>query len=191
MSEGGIRIEADREDVKKLMSKLKNLEKAPNHLKNAINRTATQALRMIKAGRGQGYTVKAGRFNADIQPIQRANAAHLDATIRSKGRPPTLKNFKTSMPKSGGKADVTKSGLKRLVTAAGGAAFIPSGGPASGLMAQRRTKKRLPIKVLYGNSVPKMVEQIWQGKHGGQGDLEAKAREKLHEEIQKEIAKLA
>jgi hypothetical protein len=94
------------------------------------------------------------------------------------------------MPKAGGKADITKSGLKRLVTATGGAAFIPTGGKAEGLMAQRRGASRSPIKVLYGNSVPKMVEQIYQGKRGGQGDMEDVIRKRLHEEMMAEIAKI-
>lgn len=186
----GVYIEVDQGDLKRVMKKLKDLEKAPNHLKNAINRTATQALKMIKAGRGQGYTIKAGRFNKDIK-VQRANAAHLDATIKSHGKPPTLSvSFKTSYPKAGGKADITKSGLKKLVKSTGGAAFVPSGGKAAGLMAQRRGSSRFPIKVLYGNSVPKMVEKIWEGERGGQGDMEQKVKERLHEELMAEIAKI-
>lgn len=186
-----IYIEVDQNDLHRVMSKLKDMEKAPRHLRNAINRTATVAMRMIKQGRGQGYTIKAGRFNQDLGKIQRATTEHLDATIRAKGKPPTLsKSFKTSYPKAGGKADITKSGLKKLVTDTGGAAFVPSGGQAAGLMAQRRGKSRYPIKVLYGNSVPKMVEQIYKGKRGGQGDMEDVIRKRLHDEIQAEIAKI-
>jgi len=186
-----IYIEVDQNDLHRVMSKLKDMEKAPRHLRNAINRTATVAMKMIKQGRGKGYTIAAGKFNEDIQPIQRATAEHLDATIRSKGKPRTLsKSFKTSYPKAGGKADITKSGLKKLVMATGGAAFIPKGGNAEGLMAQRRGKERYPIKVLYGNSVPKMIEQIYKGERGGQGDMKDKIQKRLHEEIMVEIAKI-
>lgn len=186
-----IYVEVDQHDLHRVMSKLKNMEQAPRHLRNAINRTATQAMKMIKQGRSQGYTIKAGRFNQDLGKIQRATAEHLDATIKAKGKPPTLsKSFKTSMPKAGGKADITKSGLKRLVVSTGGAAFVPSGGKAAGLMAQRRGSSRFPIKVLYGNSVPKMVEQIYQGKRGGQGDMQEEIRKRLHDEMMAEIAKI-
>lgn len=199
MSEG-VRIEVDQDDLNRVLSKLKNLEKAPNHLKNAINRAATQTLRTIKKGRSQGYTLKAGRFNKDIQPIQRANAAHLDATIKAKGRPPTLiGNFKTSMPKAGGKADVLKTGLKKLITSVG-AAFVPSAGKAAGRMVSRKDNKYYPekngvhplknIHVLHGNSVPKMIEQIWHGKRGGQGALEEETRRTLHNEMMREIEKI-
>jgi len=184
-----IYIEVDQKDLHRVMSKLKDMEKAPRHLRNAINRTATVAMKMIKQGRSQGYTVKVGRFNSDIKKFS-ATPTNLQATIRSKGKPPTLQSFKTSYPKAGGKADITKSGLKKLVTDSGGAAFIPSGGQAAGLMAQRKGKERHPIRVLYGNSVPKMVEQIYQGKRGGQGDMEDKVKKRLHDEIQAEIAKI-
>ena len=186
----GIYVEVDQADLHRVMSKLKDMEKAPRHLRNAINRTATQAMKMIRSGRSKGYTINAGRFNSDIK-VQRASAAHLDATIKSHGKPPTLSgSFKTSYPKAGGKADITKTGLKKLVVSTGGAAFIPSGGNAAGLMAQRKGKERFPIKVLYGNSVPKMVEMIWKGERGGQGNMEEKVKKRLHEEMMAEIAKI-
>ena len=181
-------IEVDQADLKRVTKKLKDMEKAPRHLRNAINRTVTEAMRRIKAGRTQGYTIKSGRFNQDIK-TQRATASHLDATIKASGRPPTLKNnFKT--PKKGAKADVTKTGLKSLRTDGGGAAFILKGGRAAGLIAQRTSKARFPLRVLYGNSVPKMVEKIWEGERGGQGDLTEAIRQRLMEEISAEIAKI-
>ena len=190
MSNSGIYIEVDQADLKRVTKKLKDMEKAPRHLRNAINRTVTEAMRRIKAGRTQGYTIKSGRFNQDIK-TQRATASHLDATIKASGRPPTLKNnFKTSAPKKGAKADVTKTGLKSLRTDGGGAAFILKDGRAAGLIAQRTSKARFPLRVLYGNSVPKMVEKIWEGERGGQGDLTEAIRQRLMEEISAEIAKI-
>lgn len=180
----GVYIEVNQEDVRRVQKKLKDLEKAPQKLKNAINRTATQTMKMIRAGRSAGYTVKAGRFNSDIKRYN-ASAGRLEATIRASGRPPTIKNFKTSMPKSGGKADITKSGLKPIKTDAAGAAFS-----MKGLMTQRRGRERFPVKVIYGNSTPKMVEKIYKGERGGQGNMEGRIREKLHEEMLKEIQKL-
>lgn len=185
----GFYYEVDQKDLHRVMSKLKDMEKAPRHLRNAINRTATVAMKMIKAGRSQGYTIKTGRFNAQVKKFNAA-PTNLTATIKASGRPPTIKEFKTSYPKAGGKADITKSGLKKLVTDTGGAAFIPSGGKAAGLMAQRRGKERHPIKVLYGNSVPKMVEQIYKGERGGQGEMDEIIKKRLHDEIQAEIAKI-
>ena len=183
-------VEVDKADLRYVMKKLQDADKnAPRVLRNAINRTATQAMKMIKAGRSQGYTIAAGRFNADVKKYP-ATPGRLEATIKSSGRTHTLKNFKTSAPKSGGKADITKSGLKKLSGSRGGAAFVPASGKAAGLMVQRRGKSRFPLKVFSANSTPKMVEQIYKGERGGQGDMEEKVKTRLHEEIQKEIAKL-
>ena len=179
-----IYVEVDKGDLSRVKRKLNDLSKAPRHLRNAINRTATQAMKMIKAGRSQGYTIGAGRFNSDVK-VYRASANRLDAVIKSHGRPPTIGSFKSSMPKSGGKADVVRTGLKPIR-----GAFIPTGGKVAGLMVQRTGKDRYPIKVIHGPSVPKMVEMIYKGKRGGQGDMEDRVRKRLHEEIQAEIAKL-
>lgn len=183
-------IEVDKADLKYVMKKLQNADKnAPRVIRNAINRTATQTMKMIRQGRSQGYTIAAGRFNSQVKKYP-ATQGRLEATIKSSGRTHTLKNFKTSAPKSGGKADITKSGLKKLKGSRGGAAFIPSAGKAAGLMVQRRGKERFPLKVFSANSTPKMVEQIYKGERGGQGDMEEKVKKRLHEEIEKEIAKL-
>lgn len=182
-------IEVDQADIRRIERALHNAEKAPQKLKNAINRTATQAKKMIVAGRSAGYTIKAGRFNQDIK-LYRASAGRLDAVIKSHGRPPTIKNFKTSAPKSGGKADIVKSGLKQIAARGGGKAFIGPGGKIAGLMVKRESKARDSITVLHGPSVPKMVEKIFKGERGGQGDMEDKIRERLHKEIMAEVEKL-
>lgn len=193
-----IYAEVDQNDLNLVLTKLHGLEKAPNHLRNAINRTATQAQKMLKDGQKAGYTLKARKFNSGIK-LQRATANHLNAVIRATGKPHTIQSFKTTYPKAGGKADVTKSGLKKLKTSAG-ASFIPKGGKASGLMVTRRSKEKTPtvngvhalknIHVLHGPSVPKMVEKIYKGERGGQGDMKDKIQERLHDEILKEIAKI-
>ena len=181
----GIQIEVNQADIKRVQMRLRKLENAPKHLRNAINRTATETMAMIRQGRDTGYTVKPGRFNADIH-LWRASPAHLDAVIRSAGRPKTLQSFHTTSPKAGVKADVTKSGLKLIKGKKDpGAAFM-----MNGLPTQRRTKDRHPLKVLRGNSTPMMVEKIYKGEHGGQGNMEPKIREHLHQEMLKEIKKL-
>ena len=182
-------IEVDQVDLARINRAFGRAGKAPQRLKNAINRTATQAKKMLVAGRSAGYTVKAARFNQDIK-LYRASAARLDATIKSKGRPPTIKSFKTSAPKSGGKADIVKTGLKQIAARGGGKAFIGPGGKVSGLMVKRESKSRYPLKILHGPSVPKMVEKIYKGERGGQGNMEPKIRERLHKEITAELEKL-
>lgn len=180
-----IYIEVSHADLKRVLKKLGDMEKARKHIKNAINRTATKAKKMLSEGARQSYTVKSKKFNQDIR-IQKATAAHLDSTLRASGRPRTIMSFKTSAPKSGGKADIVKSGLKPLRGSEGGAAFILKGGPGAGLMAQRKHRTRYPIKIFYANSVPKMIEKVWQGERGAR-DIQKAVSEMLHDEIMKEI----
>lgn len=185
-----IYIEVDHDDLKKLYAALdKSQTKMQSALRNAINRTATAALKDIKAGRSKGYTIKASRFNSEITK-QTASTAHLDATIKAEGRVHTLKNFKTSAPKSGGKADIVKTGLKKLESSTGGKAFMGTGGAINGLMAQRTTSARYPLKVLLSVSTPKMMEQIFTGERGGQGNMQLTVQARLHDEIMAEIKKV-
>lgn len=185
----GFYIEVNKKDLKYIQKKFDGAQKNVTRvLRNAINQTATESLKKIKAGRSGGYTVKARAFNKEIQ-IQRANAGHLDATIKSKGRPRTLQQFKISKPKSGIKADVTRSGLKQLVNSAGAKAFMIPGGEG-GLVAQRETRHRLPIKILHSNSVPMMVKKIYEGERGGQGDMQPFVQKTLHEKIMQQVEKL-
>ena len=183
-------IEVDQADLKYINSKLSSAKTNANKvLRNAINRTATVALKQIKAGRTKGYTISASRFNGEIK-VQRANATHLDATITAKGSTHTLMHFRTTFPKKGGKANVAKEGLKKLVSSKGGAAFIPTAGQLSGIMAQRQSSSQYPLKAFQAPSTPKMVEQIWTGEHGGQTNLPNTVQERLHTEIMAEIAKI-
>lgn len=184
-----IYIEVDHDDLKRLYKALdKSTSGLQRSLRNAINRTETAALKQIKAGRSQGYTIKASRFNSDITK-QTASVAHLDATIKAEGRTHTLKYFKTTAPKSGGKTDIVRTGLKKLVNDAGNKAFMGAGGAIDGLMAQRTGASRYPLRVLASVSTPKMVEQIFKGERGGQGEMQITVQERLHTEIMAEIAK--
>lgn len=187
-------IEVDKEDMKKIMSKLRGAKKdVPKHLRNAINRVVTQTMKQIREGRKEAYTITASRFNQAIT-VQRATVNHLDATIKSAARPPTIRNFKISASKRYGvRADVNRTGLKMLeAPGAYGKAFIPTSGKLAGLVTQRRigAGNGGRFRVPYGPSVPKMIEMIWQGKRGGQGNMQQDMRERLHDEIRAEIAKI-
>lgn len=184
-----IRIEVDQNDIRRINAKLKNMEKSSKYIRNAIKRTTTAAMKMLRDGRKQGYTMNAKRFGGDIRRFD-ATPTNLSAAIKASGRPPTIMKFKTSNPKSGGKVDITKSGLKKLVTESGGAAFIAQGGRVAGKMVQRVGKARTSLKILHGNSVPKIVDQIYKGNRGGQGNMDAKIKKRLHEEIQKEMERI-
>lgn len=183
--------EVNKADLRYVQSKLKGMEsKAPSVFRNAINRTATKVKKNITTGVKSSYTMKAKAYGKDIT-IQRATASHLDATIKAQGRPRTLKEYKFSAPKRGVRSDITKSGLKDLVSQIGGGhAFVGKGGAIGGLIAQRRGPERFPIRVPKSVSVPKMVEKVYKGERGHAGNMEPTTRKTLHEELMAEIQKL-
>ncbi len=120
--------------------------------------------------------------------IQNATAGRLYAVIRSEGRTLTLKRFKTSAPKkSGAKADVVKTGLKQIRGQWKTNAFKSK---KKGLIMQRETKTKYPVHVLRSVSVPKMLEKVYLGDRGIEGDLAPVIERTLHDEIAAEVAKL-
>lgn len=181
-----ITYEVDKADLKYVQKKLKGIEtKAPRVFKNAVNHTARQARKKMAAGAQGAYTVKSGGFNSRMK-IQNATNGNLYAVIRSQGKTLTLKRFHTTVPKSGGKADIVKSGLKQIVGPRNIRAF-----KRKGLIMQRRTnEKDSSLKVLRSNSVPKMLEKVYKGERGLEGALAPVVEKTLHDEIAQEVAKL-
>lgn len=179
-----ITYEVDKEDLKNVQEKLKDIEKgAPTALMKAINRTAKVTRKKLQEGINKSYTVKTGGFNSRMV-IHNASRSKLYAVINSKSRTMTIGRFKTSVPKkSGGKADIVKSGLKQLIGPRNIKAF-----KAKGLIMQRETKDRYPVKVLRSNSVSKMIESVYKGKVNDA--VEPTVKETLHNEIEKEVEKL-
>ena len=183
-----IEFQIDEATMTAVQAKLKSMKaKTPNAMRNAINQTATATNRKIKKGRSEGYTIKAGDKQVTVQ---RANRAHMDATIKAKGRTRTIKEFKTKMSSHGAKTDITKSGLKSLVNEAGATAFMATGGKVVGRYVQRETRERYPLKVLHANSVPIMMRKIYEGERGKQGNLEPYIQKLLYKNLSKQIDKI-
>lgn len=180
-----ITYEVDRSDLKYVQKKLRGMEtKAPRVIKNAINHTAKEARKKLAAGAQGSYTVKSGGFNSRMK-IQNATNGRLYAVIRAQDRTLTITRFHTSAPKSGGKADIVKGGLKQLMGPRKIKAF-----KRNGLIMQRKTEDRYPLKVLRSVSVPKMLEKVYKGERGVAGELEPVIQRTLHDEIRKEIQRL-
>lgn len=188
----GISVEIDQSDINALISTLSSVDtKGRSYFRNAINRTTTKTVRLIKDGESD-YTLPKKRFSSDLKVI-RATVVNLGAKITAGGRPPTLSSYRTSAPKAGGKAAVLREGgLKKLVSDIGGAAFVPTGGSAAGLLAQRPGLNGDPrsFRVLRGVAVPEIVNQVMQGKRGRAGNLEKKINEVLGDEMFDEIQRI-
>ena len=180
-----ISYEISREDLRYVQRRLKRIEtEAPKAFKNAINHTAKEARKKLAAGAQGAYTVKNGGFNSRMR-IHNATNTKLYAVIRSKDKPLTITRFHATAPKSGGKADIVKSGLKELIGPKQIKAF-----KRGGLIMQRKSADRYPVKVLRSVSVPKMLEKVYEGERGIEGALGPEIQRTLHDEIRKEVRKL-
>ena len=188
-----IKIEVNESDIKWAQKKLKGMEtKAPRVLKNAINHTAKQARKSLMQGAQGRYAVKNAGFNSRIK-IYNATNTNLSASVYARDRTLTLPRFHTTSPKSGVKSEVLKgSGLKEVISRKNGEirAFRAKGGKAAGLIVQRRTEARYPLKVLRSISVPKMLEMVYLGRGGISEALEPEIKRTFRDEVKKEIAKI-
>ena len=188
-----IKIEVNESDIKWAQKKLKGMEtKAPRVLKNAINHTAKQARKSLMQGAQGRYAVKNAGFNSRIK-IYNATNTNLSASVYARDRTLTLPRFHTTSPKSGVKSEVLKgSGLKEVISRKNGEirAFRAKGGKAAGLIVQRRTEAKYPLKVLRSISVPKMLEIVYLGRGGISEALEPEIKRRFRDEVKKEIAKL-
>jgi len=97
--------------------------------------------------------------------IKKATNYKLEATVIAKGKPLELKSFKVSPAKpstvqrkgSTTKAKVYSSSPMKKLEYKGIKAFVAEFKSGHVSVAQRKTKKRLPIRVLYSTSIPRMV----------------------------------
>lgn len=189
-----IKIEVNEADIKWAQKKLKGMEtKAPRVLKNAINHTAKKARKGLMDGAQRRYAIKNAGFNSRVK-IYNATNTKLSASVYARDRTLTLPRFHTTSPKSGVKSEVVKgSGLKEVVSRRGDTeirAFRAKGGKADGLIVQRRTVARYPMKVLRSISVPKMLEMVYHGGGGISAAMEPEIKRTFRDEVEKEIAKL-
>ncbi len=148
-------------------------------LKNAVNATAKKAKNDLIAKAQEEYTAKKGPLNAATTKTN-ATTAKPESTITVKGESLEIRNFKTTVPKSGAKAKVRQSGnLKTIQSQKGNRAkaFLATFQSGHSAIVQRQEGERYTdsasiqrrketwgkgadmtrIKVLLSLSFPKMV----------------------------------
>lgn len=177
-------ISVDRQMVKDVQKRLKGIEKkAPNAIANALNRTISMLSTAVAKEVRLDYQVKSSDIKSTLVKT-RARPNILTARLLSKGRVLGLDHFKVSpktvQPKRKKpiKAAVKKTGLKELK----GGFVADVNGPK---VFVRDTKKRFPIRKLYGPSVP----QMFQSKNVST-KLNQQADEKFKERLNHEIRRL-
>jgi hypothetical protein len=170
-------VRIDKADVERRLGDLK--AKAPQVIAKALNSTAKDARRRLADKARETYTVKIGGFTNHVKFKQRASAGNLDAILGVDGRPLTLNRF--AMRQNYTHAKVLQAGsFKELRNSAGALSFR-----RGGLILQRRTRERYPLKGLHGPSVPVMV-----GSKRVYGILEPHINSDLQKNMSQAIAKL-
>lgn len=157
MSTQMISIELDQADVNALDRRLKWMgEEAPRALRNAINRTATQAKKELTNKTRQVYTY--GKKSKDVTSHMRLKRAggDLTAIIYVNGGSEEMNEFEASGGTGRGSQLSTTVKTTNGAKTWGSAAFQNSVGGYYGPFT-RKTSSRLPIEKLYSLSVPSMV----------------------------------
>lgn len=177
-----IKYEIDKASLQNVEKRLGDISaKAPTVIARALNRTAITARKDLVAGVRKSYTVKYGAVKSNMRIIK-ATPGNLEAIIRSSGSPLHIPKFSHSKAKSGAKAGIKQGGMKQIHVN-GNKAW----GGVNGLIWARTGKDRLPIKALMSNSVPKMVEKVFEGNSGVGEALKPKIEDRLHKEIERQI----
>lgn len=149
-------VDLDQRMLKDVQQKLGAFSnRAPNAISNAINRAVTNVNSNIKKEVRKEYIVRAGDIQATLK-VERASRASLSGKVKSTGNPISLEKFKIS-PKTPNpkrkapiKAAVKKGSLKTVL-----GAFVADINGAK--VFERKSSERLPIKKLFGPSVPQMI----------------------------------
>ena len=161
-------INVDERMYIEVQRKLGNFHnKAPNAISNAMNRAASNINKNVKKEVRKEYNIKSKDVGSTLN-VTRATRSSLGAEVRSKGSPIPLDRFKVSPKtvnpnrKSPIKVAVKRDGLKKVL----GAFVLDINGKK---VFERTSDSRLPIRRLFGPSVPQMI-----------------GNEEVHEEIHQE-----
>lgn len=177
-------VEVDKSTIRYVQLRLGELERrAPNAISNALNRGMANINTNIRKEVRKDYHIKAGDVNATLSK-NRASRGSLSATVISKGHLIGLEKFKVSPKtinpnrKTPLTVSVKKSGGKKV----GGAFMAEVNGPK---LFMRIKKSRLPIRRLFGPSIPQML-----GREDIRASIELQGRDTFERRLQHEINRI-
>lgn len=143
-------IKADLNEARRFVSGIKESQVMPAAVR-AINKTLgnvrTEASKNIRAERSLSAKVV-----RDALVIDKATRGNLSGALVASGRPIPLSAYGARKLKKGVSVLVSPAGGRKIVTHAGNKAFILDS--IGGNVFARETGSRLPIKKLYGPSIP-------------------------------------
>lgn len=177
-------VDIDKKNIQDVENRLGFFYKqAPNAISRALNRAATNVNSNIKKEVRNEYNIKAGDINETLS-VTKASKMSLVAQVKSSGALIPLDKFKVSPktvnPKRKGqiKIGVKKDGLKTVM----GAFVADINGKK---VFQRESKSRLPIKKLFGPSVPQML-----GNEEIRVEIERQGQETFENRLDHEINRI-
>lgn len=175
-------IELDNE-LEYVRKRLGNLQKkAPMVIRTAINKTAREAKKQDERITKKLYTSK-----SDINSLQftKATTANLTAILKDKGANISMSHFRNYAGKRGVSAVINTSHGRKKLSKYGNPAFFNALANGGNGIAVRVSKSRLPIEKMASISSPVMHgnDQTW-------GTIDEETRQKLHENIEKELERI-
>lgn len=189
MIEARIEVEGSIEEVQKRLGNLSH--KAPSVIANAINRTTTNIKKTMAQETVKRYNIASGDVKKTIT-VNRATRANLQGAAISKASPVALSKFKVSPNRKVTYSKGKPSPKVYKVSVEKGPASKPLDVDPKAFIAEmksehqglfrRKTESSLPIKQLFGPSVPQMIKN-----DGSMERIQAEAESTLQKRIDAEI----
>ncbi|GEN83625.1 hypothetical protein SLU01_19370 [Sporosarcina luteola] len=177
-------VEIDQATVRYVQLRLGEFDKrAPNAISNALNRGMSNINTNVRKEIRKDYHIKAGDINATLSKI-RATRGSLSSGVVSKGSLIGLDKFKVS-PRTinpNRKTPLTVAVKKSGGSKVPGAFMADISGPK---LFMRIKKSRLPIRRLFGPSVPQML-----GRKDIRDKIEQDGRDTFERRLQHEISRI-
>ena len=189
-------VQADRADLKRVQRKLGDMRsKTPQAMRDAANKTAVTARKLLRQHAQERYMVKAGGFNAHMK-IDKATLSNPTAVVRASDRPITLRRFNTKRDEQEGvfaKVLRRRGRMKQLTDPeTGNKAFYGTGKKSDAPMVFTRVgKNRYPLEAAFGPASSKMLEVVYRGgvsEAGLQEQVEALYQRNLDQQIRRFVA---
>ena len=179
-----LKVEVSQSDLEYVQRRLKQHEAdAPKALRDAANKTAVTARKLLREHAQKRYTVKTGSFNDKAKISPKATIASPVAVITFRGRPIRAVNFHHTVPKSGVKLEILRGeGLTQLENQYGHKAFIANGRYSGAKLILQRVKEkgRFPVRAPLSPSAAKMIEKVYDGR----GVTDPGMKQEIHDTYQ-------
>lgn len=181
-------IKLDDSEIERAFAVLKRVPNGvPKAVRSSLNKTISGVRTDAKREATASYEVKSSAVHKSIT-IQKASGSALEAIALSRGRPIPLSSFKVKPKKvqrKGPKGRKISVSVKKGTSTTLDNAFVAQFRSGNTAVVERKTKRRLPIRKLYGPSIPKMIEN-----DKVMDTIKAKAKDRLSKNFAHEVDRI-